>query len=74
MPAKHVLFIVMACSLLASAAQAASRRWSPPDYDYYRDPPVQACVKSCPNDFAPCDPQYMKHADGRCTGVMPGMR
>ena len=28
-----------------------------------------SCPKLCPADNSPCDPIYMKEADGRCDGI-----
>jgi hypothetical protein len=51
-------------------AQTYSRA---PRQGAYQAADPYVCRKACQNDFAPCDPEYMKHADGRCTGIATGI-
>jgi hypothetical protein len=51
-----------------SFAQSSPERTSP--YDPYADQRIgllpNGCIKWCYQDRTPCDPDYFKHADGRC--------
>ena len=57
----------------ASFAQAPKRRASPAaepvPYSSQAVPP--RCEPLCSADTSPCDPPIMKHADGRCSNMMP---
>jgi hypothetical protein len=45
----------------------------PPDAQnllgYQASSAAPSCPKLCPADNSPCDPIYMKDADGRCDGI-----
>jgi hypothetical protein len=60
--------------LIAQSAQCASAQPrfyvgedDPDAFLHPRIPDANGCVKLCLKDDSPCDPDYFKHADGRCT-------
>lgn len=58
---RNVLLFVAGLAAIGVAEAQASPRREP----VYADPrPV--CVKICPEDYAPCDPDYLKQVDHRC--------
>lgn len=66
------LLTALAPFLVAQAAEAQTAYRSSRQRSYQAAEP-DYCRKACQNDFSPCDPQYMKHADGRCSGVLNGV-
>ena len=69
MPALVAATLLLATGLIAEAKtprQAPQPRiledLAPPEPE-----PQLVCRKSCETDMSPCDPQYMKNSDGRCS-------
>lgn len=75
-PLLRVALVAALLNPVLAMAQPAGTTMLPPPPDVqrllgpnYSQPAVQSCPKLCPNDNSPCDPIYMKDADGRCDGV-----
>jgi hypothetical protein len=66
----RLLSLTSAACLVATCANKSGAQRPGSHARHYAPAPAAACIRACPNDMSPCDPVYMKRADGRCSGVI----